>query len=203
VKPFAHMHGRLVHSRRVRVLAPLVAELLAPLAPGARVLDVGCGDGALASAILELRPDLGLQGVDVLVRPQARIPVTAFDGEHLPGGEAAWDAVLLVDVLHHTADPALLLREARRVARAIVLKDHLLAGWLAGPTLRLMDWVGNAGHGVSLPYNYWSEARWRAAFAELGLRTAAWQGRLQLYPGPADWLFGRGLHFLVRLEREA
>lgn len=203
MKPLVRIHGRIVHSRRVRVLAPLVAELLAPLGPGARVLDVGCGDGALAAAIRELRPELRLEGVDVLVRPGALIPVTRFDGRNLPGGEAAWDALLLVDVLHHTADPALLLGEARRVARAIVLKDHLLSGWLAGPTLRLMDWVGNAGHGVALPYSYWSEPRWRAVFAELGLRVAAWRESLGLYPLPADWLFGRRLHFLARLERQA
>lgn len=43
------LHGKLVHRRRVRVLA---AHLLAWLPPGARVLDVGCGDGELGAALL-------------------------------------------------------------------------------------------------------------------------------------------------------
>jgi hypothetical protein len=41
--------------------------------------------------------------------------------------------VLFVDVLHHSKDPMILLREAvRMVRKAIVIKDHTLAGLLAG-----------------------------------------------------------------------
>ena len=77
---------------------------------------------------------------------------------------------MLVDVLHQTDDPMNLLREAVRVARqAIVIKDHLLQGAFAYPTLRFMDWVGNARHGVALPYNYWTPAEWHGAFDKLGL----------------------------------
>ena len=194
----ARIHGGLVHPRRVRVLAGHIAPLFPP---NARVLDVGCGDGALAAALLDLRRDLTLSGLDVKARPAARIPVTAFDGRTIPHAAASFDVTLLVDVLHHTDDPRVLLREARRVARAVVLKDHLLNGWLAGPTLRAMDWAGNAPHGVALPYNYWTEAQWREAFAALGLRATWRETDLRLYPRPLDWLCGRGLHFLARLER--
>jgi len=55
------------------------------------------------------------------------------------------------DVLHHTQDPAVLLREAVRVSRSFVLlKDHLDENILDDVTLRLMDWVGNRPHGVVL-----------------------------------------------------
>ena len=36
----------------------------------------------------------------------------------------------------------------------LVIKDHTVTGLLARPTLRLMDVVGNAPHGVALTYNY-------------------------------------------------
>ena len=181
----------------------MLAGHVAPwLRTSSRVLDVGCGDGALAQVIGQLRPDLQIAGLDVLVRPTARIPVTAFDGKTIPHGDASFDVVLLVDVLHHTDQPELLLREARRVARMIVVKDHTLNGWLAGPTLRMMDWVGNARHGVALPYNYWSEAQWRESFAALGLRIEEWESDLRLYPCWADWWFGRRLHFMARLTPE-
>ncbi len=50
--------------------------------------------------------------------------------------------------------PARLLAEAKRVSRGgIVIKDHFREGVLADATLRFMDWVGNAQHGVVLPYN--------------------------------------------------
>jgi SAM-dependent methyltransferase len=193
------LHDRLVLKRRAEVLARLVAERLPP---GARALDVGCGDGLIAARVMELRPDVTIEGVDVLVRPGARIPVRAFDGATLPFADASWDAAMLVDVLHHTDDPAAALAEVARVAPgAVVLKDHTLNGPLAGPTLRLMDYVGNARHGVRLPYNYWPRARWHQAFADLGLRVESWTAELGLYPPPLSWLFGRSLHFVARLSR--
>lgn len=195
----ARIHGRLVHSRRVRVLAGCIAPLLPQ---GARVLDIGCGDGLLAEHTRQLRPDVTISGLDVLARPATQIPVTLFDGRKVPHADTSFDVALLVDVLHHTDDPRVLLREAMRVARIIVLKDHTLTGWLAGPTLRLMDWTGNAPHGVSMPFNYWTDTQWREAFTVLGLRVTTQETHLGLYPPPLDWLFGRGLHFLARLERE-
>ena len=61
--------------------------------------------------------------------------------------------------------PRQLLREAVRVARrGLLIKDHTLTGFLAGPTLRLMDRVGNQRHGVALPYNYWTQQQWLRNF---------------------------------------
>ncbi len=186
-----------VHRRRVEVLA----GHFAPLLPRhARVLDVGCGDGALSARLGTLRSDTRIEGVDVLVRPCAAIPVQEFDGSHLPFDDASVDAVLMVDVLHHTDDPLVLLRECVRVARsAVLIKDHLRDGFAAGLTLRGMDWVGNARHGVRLPYNYWTRAQWAQAFDHLGLVVQQWQSSLDLYPVPARWIFDRSLHFIASL----
>jgi hypothetical protein len=108
---------------------------------------------------------------------------------------------MFVDVQHHTDDPMILLREARRVTRrGLLLKDHTADGWFAVPTLRFMDRVGNLRHGVALPYNYWPLAQWRAALSKLQLRSSIWESRLGLYPAPASWIFGRHLHFAALLE---
>jgi len=52
---------------------------------------------------------------DVLVRPNMRIPVCPFDGTRTPFPNASFDAVIFGDVLHHTAHPYVMLREATRV----------------------------------------------------------------------------------------
>lgn len=107
---------------------------------------------------------------------------------------------MFVDVLHHTVDPAILLKEAHRVAReSVVIKDHTSDSLLSGPILRFMDWVGNAHHGVILPYNYWPTARWEQTFGQIGLSTETWTRKLGLYPFPASFVFERGLHFIARL----
>jgi SAM-dependent methyltransferase len=191
------LHARHIFPRRIRVLAGHIAPLL-PFA--ASVLDVGCGDGLLGHTILDQRPDLTLTGVDVLVRPETHLPVQHFDGFTLPQADASVDAVLFVDVLHHADDPIRLLVEGARVARqAIIIKDHVQAGWLDRQTLRLMDWTGNAAHGVALPYNYWSAKEWTLALQRIGAAIESWNTELGLYPWPASVLFGRSLHFVARL----
>ncbi len=108
---------------------------------------------------------------------------------------------MFVDVLHHMEDPLILLREAVRVARdGIALKDHTADGLFAFRTLRYMDKVGNARHGVVLPFNYWTRRQWDDAFRALGLKVVVWKKSLGLYPWPASWLFGRSLHFVAMVE---
>jgi len=192
------LHVRFVGDRRVATLARQIAELLPP---GASVLDVGCGPGTLTSRVAGLRPDCTFRGIDVMVRPESVIPVDLFDGVRIPMADASVDAVMFVDVLHHTDDPNVLLKEARRVARrCVIIKDHRRDGLLAGPTLRVMDWVGNAHHGVRLPYNYLSEREWRGAFAAAGLTPDVWRQRLGIHSALLDPVVGRGLHFLARLS---
>jgi len=191
------LHASLIFQRRIRVLAGHIAPLLPR---GATVLDVGCGDGLLGRTIRNARPDLALTGMDVLVRPRTHIPVQEFDGLTLPMGDRAVDVILLVDVLHHADNPIRLLTEAARVARqAIIIKDHIQAGWFDRQTLRLMDWTGNAAHGVALPYNYWSAQEWTLALQRIGAAIETWNTTLGLYPWPASALFDRSLHFVARV----
>lgn len=192
------VHARLVFPRRVRVLAKVLDSLLPDRSI---VLDLGAGDGLLAHQLLQARPDLSIRGLDVLLRPVTHIPVALYDGLSIPAPDASVDYAMLVDVLHHAEAPELLLREAARVSRrGVVIKDHLAENALDDATLRLMDWVGNAGHGVHLAYQYWPRKRWFHTFEQLHLEPVTWTERLGLYPFPASLLFGRGLHFAARVE---
>lgn len=192
------VHGRCVASRRSTVLARSVSELLEE---GDRVLDVGCGDGEIDALIMTQQPGIRIEGLDILVRPHARIPVKMFDGSKLPCADKSWDVVMFLDVLHHTTNPIDLLREALRVARrSVLIKDHLAGGWWSRMILGFMDWVGNRPHGVKLEYEYWSAAQWAELWARLALRPAYMGMDLGLYPVPFKWLFERGYHFLALLR---
>ena len=189
------VHGRIAHPRRARVLAEHAAR---HIPRDAHVLDVGTGDGLLAAALAKRRPDLRIEGLDVQVRPNTATPVTPFDGRVIPRAADSVDVVAFFDVLHHTDEPLVLLREGMRVARrCIVLKDHVSNSLVAYSILRFMDRVANGRHGIALPHNYWSSSQWATAIADLRLERVVWQvGGLGLYPWPASLIFGRSLHVL-------
>lgn len=86
-----------------------------------RVLDVGCGSGALGAAVRRDRPGCAVTGVewfeDAVARARTRlddvwrIDLNAFDG--LPAEDGAFDAIVCGDVLEHLLDPERTLRVLR------------------------------------------------------------------------------------------
>lgn len=194
------VHEQYAKGRRAQVLARHFAQLIPP---GSRVLDVGTGDGTIAASVLRERTDVAISGLEIQPREDCAIPAGSFDGKTLPFADGSFDYVSFVDVLHHTEDPMVLLREGCRVARrGLLIKDHLRRGFLGGGTLAFMDKVGNRRYGIQLPNTYLSPAEWEAAFGKLDLEAGEWRGDLGIYPAWADWWFGRGLHFFARLEKQ-
>jgi SAM-dependent methyltransferase len=193
-----HIHSGYIQKRRVQCLVDHLEQIIPR---DAAVLDIGCGDGHLAALLSDRRPDIAVEGLDVLKREHTAVPVREFDGVTIPYKTRSVDVVMFIDVLHHVDDPVQILREALRVSKgAIVIKDHLCDGWLARATLEFMDRVGNARYGVAMPGNYWPMSQWENIFQLLGLKPVAWRQTLQLYPRLLDLFFGRTLHFLTKLE---
>lgn len=193
------LHQSLIYDRRIRRLSELLSRTIPR---SCTVLDVGCGDGKLAWSLQQRRPDLRIEGVDVLIRERTWLPVKEFDGKSLPYPDSAFDAVMLIDVLHHTPDSFALLQEGLRVSRLwLVVKDHFRNGLAAGLRLRLMDYAGNSHHGVTLPYNYLSDKQWVELEGRLDAKLSTKMENLGLYRWPLDYIFGSGLHFIALYEK--
>ncbi|MGH0028795.1 MAG: class I SAM-dependent methyltransferase [Myxococcota bacterium] len=98
----------------------LIEGLWPPLA-GLRVLDAGCGGGDYVRALLERGADA--HGIEYEAAKLATLPgalasrVRQGDLEHTGFEDAAFDAVLLNEVLEHVPDDAAGLRELHRVLR--------------------------------------------------------------------------------------
>ena len=196
----SRLHSQLVLNRRLRVLSEHALKLLP--ATGT-VLDVGCGNGVISRYIMDARPQLSIQGIDVLKRPACAIPMETYDGKRFPFDDKSVDAVIFMDVLHHTDDPLGLLQEASRVARqSIIVKDHLCENRMSERILAFMDWIGNRSHGVALPYNYWSSKQWKEAWKQLGSEPDKYVVNIGLYPWLAQPVFENGLHFIARIPVE-
>jgi SAM-dependent methyltransferase len=135
------------------------------------VLDCGSGNGEIARRVAELVPTLSVVGVDVALQPAPSIPVSLYDGQHLPFPDKSFDAVTLVDVLHHCDDPVAPIREALRVASAkVVIKDHFWVTRRDRMLLAVSDYLGNRAYGIALPYNFLRIEEWLAVFDEAGAR---------------------------------
>jgi SAM-dependent methyltransferase len=105
-------------------LAPQMAEL-AGVRAGQRVLDVGCGPGALTAELVARVGPVAVSAVDpsepFVAAARARIPgaeVLEASAERLPFPDDTFDAALAQLVVHFMADPVAGLTEMARVTRA-------------------------------------------------------------------------------------
>jgi SAM-dependent methyltransferase len=104
-------------------LAPRFADF-ARLAPGQRVLDVGCGPGALTAELVGRLGPASVTAVDpsqsFVAAARERHPgvtVRRAAAEQLPFGDQEFDAALAQLVVHFMTDPVAGLREMARVTR--------------------------------------------------------------------------------------
>ena len=109
---------RLSRFQRERVIA-----MPAPILAGEHVLDVGCKSGYIVDFLP--RPIVA-DGVDVarelVALAQKRLDrAEVAPAESLPYEDRAVDVVILGEILEHVHDPQEVLREARRVARRLVV----------------------------------------------------------------------------------
>lgn len=168
------------------------------LAPGTRLLEVGCGVGAVLGILGEAFPGVVVAGVDIEGRQleAARAHLAGLgleadlrvaDALELPYTDASFDHVWMMWFLEHLADPVGALRQARRVLvpggglTAIEVDYNTVWTSPATPmlaalftaTARAMDATGRSDAGTHV-------ARWltEAGFATVdpGERSLAYSG---------------------------
>jgi ubiquinone/menaquinone biosynthesis C-methylase UbiE len=96
------------------------------LEPGTRLLEVGCGAGAVLAVLGQEFPRVHLTGVDIepkqlefarghLERSGVEATLLEADAQALPFEDESFDHVWMMWFLEHVADPLAVLREAKRV----------------------------------------------------------------------------------------
>jgi SAM-dependent methyltransferase len=151
----AYARGGERHARWRDLGARGKADHIAELAPDARrVVEVGCGDGALLAELSRRGYGESLAGFDIseaaidLARSRS-IPHVArletFDGHRLPAADGEFDLGLLSHVLEHVPEPRALLRETARVARTVVVEVPLERN-LSGRRSVSRERASEAGH---------------------------------------------------------
>ena len=154
------------------VYRPLICpfdDLLALVAPGSRVFDIGCGQGQFVLLLAEFRKPNALGGVEIspalvlsckqLLDEYASsiaLDFRVYDGTHLPATIADYDTVFMVDVLHHVprdAQAAFLvaLQRVMSPGSRLIIKDIDGASPLVfANKLHDLALAGEIGHELSL-----------------------------------------------------
>ena len=141
-----------------------------------KILDLGCGSG-LVGKIFQDYFQADVRGVDVKDWRVSSIPFHKIDGLHLPFPEKSFDTTLINYVLHHSADPVGLLREAKRVTKGnIVIYEDLSEGFISKWWCKMHSGltVGLLKHKNKPSFK--TEEEWKKIFEKLGLKTIFQKG---------------------------
>jgi len=197
IRVIGKLHQCFVKPRQSQRIVDYLVKLLPE---EGKVLDVGCGTGKISRMLTEQNPKLSIEGIDVLAQPDAEIPVKVFDGGKIPFEDKTFDAIVFVDVLHHTNNHIQLLNEAFRVSKGpVVIKDHIYKTRFDFAILAFMDWVGNKSLGIRSIHNYYSVSQWEQLFNEIGVTKSEMIAVCGLYPFPFNIVFERNKQVVFRL----
>jgi ubiquinone/menaquinone biosynthesis C-methylase UbiE len=92
-----------------------------------------------------------------------------YDGKHFPFQDDVFDTSLIITVLHHTPEPELILQEAGRVSRRIILVEDIYSNWFHKYLTYFFDSLMNLEF-FSHPHSNKSDFEWKKTFNSLGLK---------------------------------
>jgi 2-polyprenyl-3-methyl-5-hydroxy-6-metoxy-1,4-benzoquinol methylase len=147
-------HESVLRSHRWRTAENSAGYVLPHLAPGMRLLDVGCGPGSITLDLARVVAPGEVVGIDAVEAPLvearksaaaaglANVSFRVADGMALPFDDGTFDVVHAHQVLQHVPDPAGMLREMRRVARPgglVAARDSDYAAFTWFPAVPELD----------------------------------------------------------------
>jgi methionine biosynthesis protein MetW len=153
---------------------PLIMQAIARLVPqGARVLDLGCGDGALLAYLQKHKGCTGygveLDDANVLACAQRGVNVLQLNLDQglKVFADQSFDVVLQIDTLQHLRNAEVMLRETARVGQIGIVAFPNFAHWFN----RLSVLRGRMPVTKRLPYQWYDTPNIRvgtyADFADL------------------------------------
>lgn len=187
-----HVLAGAAHHRRVKLMAELIWARIAAAYPGkadVSCLDICCGEMAVIATIAKQHSKISWMGVDVHPLPDYMRSTSLwnhyqrFSGMRIGLKSQSYDVGLLTDVLNKLATDRQidLLKEAARVCKVVIVKDHLEYGLFSRLVLMAIDFIESYGLRVRVPRRYLTHARFVALANRAGLDCQAMDIGIQLY----------------------
>ncbi len=131
-----------------------------------RLLEIGSGPGSVVKVFRE-------KGLDVTALDIADNSITddlkptIYDGDIMPFADRSFDIALLLTVLHHTAEPDNILREAGRVSKRLMIMEDVYDTPFQAAYTKLTDKITNMEF-IGHPHSNRSHAEWLETFDRMG-----------------------------------
>ncbi len=131
------------------------------------ILDVGSGNCALS--LLLKNNNMKVTSLDIANKSAYKeITPVIFDGLKLPYGDNEFDVVQLITVLHHIKQPEIILKEAIRVGKKIIVMEDVYESTLQKYLTFWADSINNwefIGH----PHSNKTDEEWRQLFKKYNI----------------------------------
>lgn len=165
--------------------AKIVYSEIKPFLHGDSLLDIGCGNGMISNLAKAQFKNILLLDVVKYVPHALHLPFKLYkEGERLPiNGQ--YDTVLLLTVLHHSNNPAELLKLAWEATRKrLIIIESVVGVHQLEPSIKyelvnltdddqiayaaFVDWFYNRvlHDEVPVPYNFTTPEKWKSIFSE-------------------------------------
>lgn len=138
--------------------------------PGSKVLDLGCGTGAVGQALAE-QLQVNVVGTDVRDVRIVDLPFKRTNGKTLPFPDKTFDIVLIAYVLHHTSNRASILKEAIRVCKGnILIYEDTPQNFFHAISCAIHGFSYGSLFGIEKRCTFLTREEWAQMFTRLGLK---------------------------------
>ncbi len=157
-----------------------------------RILDLGAGTCLFTKKLRE--KGYNVYPIDVRNRSYYKeIRPEIYDGEHLLLKNNSFDVCLLIAVLHHTKNPEVVLNEAVRVSKKLIIYEDVVTNPIQRFYTYFIDSVLNKE--LIAPHTNKKDEEWKGLFSELGLNLVKTKYR-------RTWLFLQNpMYFLEKIKK--
>ncbi|MFH1643235.1 MAG: class I SAM-dependent methyltransferase [Patescibacteria group bacterium] len=141
---------------------------------GDSILDLGCGSGIVIKTFGEFFNSF-VTGIDIQDSRLVSVPFKLIKEANFPFQDLSFDVILISYVLHHAKNQEDLLKEAKRVAKRIIVFEDL-------PEKGFFSRIRCFFHGISYnnlfqkkdqKFHFRTKKEWEELFSEIGFKVIA------------------------------